>query len=165
LRKPRQEVNEFMELRDDRLPLPSEDGGDLVDEPRDGMTDDPLVATEEGVPYDPPTERVVSEPRGTEGPDVAGTDPTDAGELEREDAIQRDDSAPLRDDELAADVVEALRASDVVAGDRIRVSAEGARVTLSGEVESVDILDEVLGIAGDVTGVDEVVDEVSVTGA
>jgi hypothetical protein len=153
-----------MEQRDDRLPLPSEDGGDLVDEPREGMTDDPTVATEEGVPYQPPADRVLSEPRGTDGPDVAGTAPTDAGELEREDGIQRDDGVPPRDDELAADVVEALRDSDVPAGDRIRVRAAGSRVTLTGGVESVDVLDEILGIAGDVDGVDEVVDEVTITG-
>ena len=150
-----------MERRDDRLPLPSEDSGNLVNEPPEGMTDNPTVATEEGVPYDPPTDRVISEARGTDGPDVAGTAPTDAGELEREDAIQRGDGIAPRDDELAADVVEALRDSDVPAGDRIRVAATGSRVTLSGEVESVDILDEILGIAGDVPGVDEVVDEVT----
>ena len=154
-----------MEQRDDRLPLPSEDSGDLVEAPRDGMTDNPLVATEEGVPYAPPTDRVLSEPRGAEGADVAGTAPTDAGELEREDAIQRDDSLAPRDDELAADVVAALRDSDVPAGDRIRVRAEGSRVILSGEVESVDILDEILGIAGDVPGAEEVADEVTVTRA
>jgi osmotically-inducible protein OsmY len=108
---------------------------------------------------------VLSEARGTEGVDVAGTDPTDAGELERVDGIQGDDGLSARDDELAADVVEALRATDVLAGDRIRVGAEGSRVTLTGEVESVDILDEILGIAGDVAGVDEVVDEVTVTRA
>jgi hypothetical protein len=154
-----------MELRDDRLPLPSEDSGDLVEAPREGMTDDPILATEEGVPYDPPTDRVLSEPRDTAGPDVAGTDPTDAGELERADAIQRDDGLAPRDDELAADVVAALRDSDVPAGDRIRVRADGSRVTLSGEVESIDILDEILGIAGDVPGAEEVVDEVTVTRA
>lgn len=154
-----------MERRDDRMPLPSEDSGNLVNEPPEGMTDHPTVAIEEGVPYDPPTDRVISEARGTDGPDVAGTAPTDAGELEREDAIQRDDGIAPRDDELAADVVEALRDSDVPAGDRIRVAATGSRVTLTGEVESIDILDEILGIAGDVTGVDEVVDEVTVTRA
>lgn len=154
-----------MERRDDRLPLPSEDSGDLVNEPREGMTDDPTVATEEGVPYDPPTDRVLSDARGTGGPDWAGTDSTDAGELEREDGIQRGDGDAPRDDELAADVVEALRSTDMTAGDRIRVRAVGSRVTLSGEVDSVDILDEILGIVGDVAGVGEVVDEVTVTRA
>lgn len=155
-----------MEQRDDRLPLPSEDTGDLADEPRTGQTDDFLVAREEGVPYTPPTERVLSDARSDEaGADVAGTAPTDAGELEREDGVQPGDASRPRDGELAADVVSALRASDVVAGDRIRVAAAGSRVTLTGEVESVDVLDEILGIVGEVEGVDEVSDEVTVTRA
>ncbi|CAN5165394.1 hypothetical protein BH23CHL9_BH23CHL9_15720 [soil metagenome] len=33
-----------MEQRNERLPLPSEDTGDLTDEPRTGQTDDYLVA-------------------------------------------------------------------------------------------------------------------------
>jgi hypothetical protein len=151
-----------MDQPEDPLPLPSEDEGDLVDEPPTGETDDPLVATEEGVPYVPPTDRVISEPRGPEGIDVAGADPTDAGELEREDGIQPPDGLPPRDAELAADVIEALRDSDVPAGDRIRVSALGSTVVVRGEVESIDVLDEILGIVGDVPGVEDVVDEVEV---
>jgi osmotically-inducible protein OsmY len=150
--------------RPDRLPLPSEDGGDLVDEPIEGETDDYLVAEEEGVPYVPPTDRVLSESRGWEGVDVAGTGEDDEAELEREDDIQPDDGGLPRDDELQADVIEALRASDVPAGDRIRISVTGARVHVRGEVESVDVLDEILGIVGDVVGVEEVLDEVNVSG-
>lgn len=155
----------MMDDRPERQPLPSEDTGDLVEEPATGQTDDYLVAREEGVPYVPPTDRVVSEARESEsGVDVAGTDETDAGELEREDAVQPEDGALPRDDELQADVVSALRASDVPAGDRIRIAVTGSRVHVAGEVESVDVLDEILGIVGDVVGVDEVVDEVNVTG-
>jgi osmotically-inducible protein OsmY len=150
--------------RPDRLPLPSEDGGDLVDEPIEGETDDFLVAEEEGVPYVPPTDRVLSESRGWEGVDVAGTGEDDEDELEREDDIQPDDGGLPRDDELQADVIEALRASDVPAGDRIRIAVTGARVHVRGEVESVDVLDEILGIVGYVVGVEEVLDEVSVSG-
>ena len=151
--------------RSERLPLPSEDEGDLVEEPREGMTDDPLVASEEGVPYDPPSDRVLSEARvEVAGPDVAGTDESDAGELERDDSIQAEHRALPRDDELQADVVEALRASDVPAGDRIRVGAAGSTVIVSGEVESMEVLDEILGIVGDVRGVDEVVDQLTVPG-
>jgi hypothetical protein len=153
-----------MEQRDDRLPLPSEDGGDLVEEPRGGMTDDPLIATEEGVPYDPPTDRKIAQTGEPGGPGVAGTDLDAGGELEREDGVQLPDGLLPRDDELTADVLEALRASDVPAGDRIRVLAQGSRVLVRGEVESVDILDEILGIVGDVPGVDDVIDEVQVTG-
>ena len=68
------------------------------------------------------------------------------------------------DDELQADVVEALRASDVPSGDRIRVAAAGSTVIVSGEVESMEVLDEILGIVGDVRGVDEVVDQLTVPG-
>ena len=154
-----------MEMRDDeRLPLPSEDEGDLVDEPRRGMTDDYLVAQEEGVPYDPPTERVIAQTGEPGGPDVAGVDPDPGDELEREDTVQPPDGSRPADDELTADVIEALRASDVPAGDRLRVLAQGGRVIVRGEVESVDVLDEVLGIIGDVRGVDEVIDEVEVSG-
>ena len=153
-----------MEQRNDRLPLPSEDSGDLVNEPPTGMTEDDHVATEEGVPWTPPTERVLSESRNAEGVDVAGTDATDAGELERNDAVQPDDGLRPRDDELRADVIEALRASDVPAGDRLRIAVTGSQVHVTGEVESVDVLDEILGIIGDVPGVDDVVDNVEVTG-
>ncbi len=153
-----------MEQRDERLPLPSEDTGDLTEEPRSGVTDDYLVAREEGVPYTPPTERVLSDVRESEsGPDVAGTAPTDAGELEREDGIQPPTGEVPRDDELQADAIEALRVSDIVAGDRLQIAAEGSRLVVRGEVESIDVLDEVLGILGDVAGVTDVVDEVRVT--
>ena len=156
-----------MQRDEDRLPLPSEDEGNLVQEPREGMTDDYLVASEEGVPYDPPSDRVLSPPRqGDAGPEFAGTDPTQAGELEREDEVQPPQaSAEPTDDALRADVVERLRASDVVAGDRIRVAVTGSRVLLRGEVESVDVLEEILGIVGEVPGVEDVVDEVDITTA
>ena len=150
--------------RPDRLPLPSEDGGDLFDEPIEGETEDPLIAAEEGVPYVPPTDRVLSESRGWKGVDAAGTAEDDAEELEREDDVQPDEGGLPRDDELRADVIEALRASDVPAGERIRISVTGSRVHVRGEVESVDVLDEILGIVGDVVGVDEVLDEVDVSG-
>jgi len=153
-----------MDQAEDRLPLPSEDEGDLVDEPRTGMTDDPLVATEEGVPYDPPSDRVLDVRVSESGAEQAGVDHTDSGELEREDMVQPPDDEVPSDDELRADVVERLRSSDVPAGDRLRVAVSGSRVLLQGEVESIDVLDEIIGIVGEVPGVDDVVDEVEVRG-
>ena len=65
-----------MERRDDlpeRQPLPSEDEGDLVDEPATGESEDPLVASQEGVPRVPPSERVVRPATaGEEGPPKCG---------------------------------------------------------------------------------------------
>lgn len=158
----------MMDDRDEqgRLPLPSEAGGDLLQTPPSGDTDDPLVAQEEGVPYVPPSDRVMSHSRFTEsGPDVAGTAPTDAGELERQDDIQLDplDTLPT-DDELRADVIERLRASEVPAGDQLQVATVGSTVTLRGDVESIDVLEELLGIIGDVPGVEDVVDKVRIAG-
>ena len=140
-----------MDERDFRLPLPSEDEGDLVEDPPAGMTDDPVVATEEGVPWAPPLERIEGE----------GLDPAD--ELEADDTIQAVHPVP-RDDRLRGDVVEALRASDVVAGDHLIVAVSGSTVVLSGRVESIEVLEEILGIAGDVPGVDDVVDQIDVEG-
>ena len=88
---------------------------------------------------------------------------SDADELERDDDIQLDDGGLPRDGELQADVIAALRASDVPAGERLRVAVSGRRVRVQGEVETIEALDEILGIVGDVPGVDEVVDEVTVT--
>jgi len=144
-----------MDQRDERLPLPSEDTGDLVDEPPTGVTDDYLVAREEGVPYTPPLERVPHEGSASED---------DADTLERDDSIQGPDAEPPRDDELRARVIEALRASDVPAGDRLRVAVSGSMVVVQGEVESIDVLDEIVGIVGDVPGVSDVMDEVEVAG-
>jgi hypothetical protein len=140
-----------VEQRDPRLPLPSEDEGDLVTDPPDGITDDPVVATEEGLPWAPPLER------------VTGESVDDADELEADDSIQATHAMP-RDDRLRGDVVEALRASDVVAGDRLVVAVDGTTVRLTGQVESVEVLEEILGIVGDVPGVEDVVDEVAVEG-
>jgi hypothetical protein len=106
--------------RKDRLPLPSEDTGDLANEPARGDTDDYRVAREEGVPYTPPTERVVSETRLAEsGPDGASQD-------------------------IGAVALEALRQSELPAGDRVQVGAIGSTVYLRGELESVEIADEMV---------------------
>ncbi|HET7636675.1 MAG TPA: BON domain-containing protein, partial [Candidatus Limnocylindria bacterium] len=99
-------------------------------------------------------------------PDETEAAPED--ELESEAGEPAGDVELIRDlptdDELAADVIEALRDSDVPAGDRLAIAAVGGRVTVRGLVESIDVLDELLGIVGDVPGVEEVVDEVAIEG-
>jgi len=143
-----------MERRDDlpeRLPLPSEDEGDLLDEPGTGETDDPLVASQEGVPWVPPSDRVLrSGTSDEEGADLAGAPVSDKEELEADDG----DDEPLR-----VRALEALRSSDLTAGDRIQVDAAGSTIWVRGRVESLEVADEILGILGDLDGVDEVVDE------
>src|SRR5947199_236996 len=76
-----------MERRDDlpeRLPLPSEDEGDLIDEPATGESDDPLIASQEGVPWVPPSDRVLRSPTSSEeGGDLAGAPASDKEELDQ----------------------------------------------------------------------------------
>jgi len=143
-----------MERRDDppeRLPLPSEDEGDLLDEPATGETEDPLVASQEGVPWVPPTDRVLrSGTSDEEGADLAGAPVSDEEELEVDDGDE---------DPLLVRALEALRSSDVTAGDRIQVDAAGSTIWVRGQVESIEVADEILGILGDLEGVTEVVDE------
>jgi hypothetical protein len=138
----------------ERLPLPSEDEGDLLDEPATGETDDPLIASQEGVPWVPPSERVIRpESISDEGADLAGGGASDEEELELEDG---------EDEPLLVRALEALRSSDVTAGDRIQVDAAGSTIWVRGEVESLEVADEILGILGDLDGVTEVVDELEV---
>lgn len=147
-----------------RLPLPSEDTGDLVEEPVSGMTDDYLVAREEGIPYDPPTERVIGGQRADgSGPDVAAAGSTDEERLEADDTMQATGMTP-RDEALLADVLAALRTSDLPAGERIRVAVEGTTAIVRGSVESITIGDEILALVGDVPGVDDVRDELEISG-
>src|SRR5438552_13811477 len=146
-----------MERRDDppeHLPLPSEDEGDLVDEPATGESDDPLVASQEGVPWVPPNERVLRPATNfEEGADIAGAATSDEEELELEDG---------EDEPLLVRALEALRSSDVTAGDRIQVDAAGSTIWVRGQVESIEVADEILGILGDLDGVTEVVDELDI---
>ena len=138
----------------ERLPLPSEDEGDLIDEPATGESDDPMVASQEGVPWTPPSDRVMrSATSSEEGADLAGAPTSDEEELE----AGADEDEPLR-----VRALEALRASDVTAGDRVQVDAAGSTVWVRGQVESIEVADEILGILGDLEGVEEVVDELDV---
>jgi osmotically-inducible protein OsmY len=131
-----------------------------------GMTDDPLASTEEGVPWDPPTDRVLSEHRADQaGADQAGVGNSAAEELERDSSIQQPDPEAPTDDELLSDVLETLRASDLVSGERIQVAVVGRTVVLRGEVESVSVADEIAALAESVAGVEEVIDETRIAEA
>lgn len=157
-----------MDRRDDlpeRIPLPSEDEGDLADEPGEGETTDPMVATEEGVPYVPPTERVLSEAREEEsGSEAAGAPRTDDEELELQPPPDVEPERAPRDEALLAEALAALRRSDLTAGDRVQVDAADHTIWVRGEVESPEIAEEIVAVVGDLPGVSEVVDELEIAG-
>ena len=50
----------------------------------------------------------------------------------------------------------------MTAGHRIQVDAAGSTIWVRGQVESLEVADEILGILGDLEGVTEVVDELDV---
>jgi hypothetical protein len=151
--------------------LPERDHGDapvaealeplIATELREGETDDPGEAAEEGLAWIPPTDppfRV-----GDDGnPEVAagfGTSSTD----EPFDADHHA-SALAAHDEVEERVLEALRADAATTGlvDRLELDAEGGRVILAGTVDDLEDEDAVLEVAGEVPGVTEVVSRIEV---
>lgn len=124
----------------------------VATELRDGETDDPNEAAEEGLTWVPPTDPpVVSDERGD--PEVAagfGTTSTD----EPFDADHHG-AALSPYDEIETRVLEALRADAATAGlaDRLAVDAEGGRVTVAGSIDDLEDEDAVLAVVEAVPGV------------
>jgi hypothetical protein len=119
---------------------------------RDGETDDPNEAAEEGLTWVPPTDPpIVPGERGE--PEIAagfGTTATD----EPFDADHAGE--PLSPhDELEERVLEALRANAQTSTlvDGLSIDAEGGAVTIDGEIDDVDDEDAILAVAEEVDGV------------
>lgn len=109
-------------------------------------TNDPWLASQEGIPFTPPT----SHPSAIDDPDWVGGDDTDV---------------PPVDDILSERVYDALRADRATQGSLagIRIRSSRGVVVLRGSVEDIDDTDRIAGIASDVPGVVEVRDELTVT--
>ena len=108
---------------------------------RDGETDDPNIATEEGMTYLAPTDppvRTSDEPGGIE----------------------------IASDEVTARVQDALRADAATTefAGQIHVYTLAGRVILSGTVDTIDDTDEAAAVAEQVVGVTEVEDRMRVRG-
>jgi len=133
----------------------------VATELRDGETDDPNEAAEEGLAWIPPVDPPVRvNDRGD--PEVAagfGTTATD----EPFDADHHASPVPPHD-EIEERVLEALRADAATTGlvDRIELDAEGGRLIVAGTVDDLDDEDAVLAVAGEVPGVGEVVSRIEV---
>ncbi len=118
---------------------------------RDGETDDPNEAAEEGLlwvpPIDPP--RRVSD----EGPEVAAGFGTTAQD-EPFDADHHSAGLPARD-EIEERILEALRADATTAGlaDHVEFDAEGGVVRIVGVVEDLEDEDAILSVIEVVPGV------------
>ena len=111
---------------------------------REGETDDPDVATEEGLPYvapsDPPFRVDAEDPEGIE---VAGG-ADDSGELD-----------------LTARIRDALERDAATSGlaDRLVIGTRGSTAVVRGLVDDVDDSDTIVAVIESVDGIEEVIDE------
>ena len=131
-------------------------------EMRDGETDDPDVAAEEGLawvaPMDPP---VVSSPWEADLVVAAGTG---ISALDEEDgqvgAVDEDES------DIAARIREALRADSATSrlADTPVIAVVGSTAYIRGAVDDLDDGDAIVEVAQRVDGIDDVVDETEVAG-
>jgi hypothetical protein len=121
---------------------------------RDGETDDPNEAAEEGLAWVPPIDPPVRV--GDDGPEVAagfGTTATD------EPFDQDHHASPISAyDEIEARVVEALRADAATSrfADDIAIDVEGRRAVLEGIVDDLEDEDAAVAVVERVDGIREV---------
>jgi len=111
---------------------------------REGETDDPDVATEEGLAYVPPSDppfRVDAE--DPEGIEVAGA---------TDDSVELDLTTRIRD---------ALEADAATSGyaDRLVIGTRGSTAVVRGIVDDIDDGDNIAAVIERVAGVEEVIDE------
>jgi hypothetical protein len=146
---------------DDPLDGPEDLGaGEL----RPGETDDPTVATEEGLTYIPPTDPPVVPGEGDEDLAIAAG----FGTTSRDEPYDEDHAATLLadEDELSARVREAIRADAATTqyADEIDIESAGGVVLLRGVVDDIEDTDSLAEVASAVDGVSEVRDELTVAG-
>jgi hypothetical protein len=129
---------------------------------RDGETDDPLVAIEEGLTYVPPTDPPVVTADTPDGMEIAAgtgvegsSEPIDADHRVHED---------LDEGELNARVREAIRADAATTqyADRLQIAVVGSTAILRGTVDDLDDGDLLAAAIERVDEINEVRDETDV---
>jgi hypothetical protein len=130
---------------------------------REGETDDPLEATEEGLTYVPPVDPPVVP--GEDGEPEIASGFGDSALSEPYDQDHHSELLPT-DDEVSDRVREAIRAESATSeyADTVEIETAGGIVRLRGVV--ADLVDEenLVDAAERVTGVTEVIDELEVEG-
>jgi len=131
---------------------------------REGETDDPYVASDEGLTYVPPTDPPTIPSDDPQGIDIAaGT-----GSSSLDEPYDEEHAGELLsvESDLTARVREALEDDAATSGlaDRIRIATIGGTVVLRGTVDTLDDGDALVEVASRVGGVDEVRDETEVPG-
>jgi hypothetical protein len=131
---------------------------------REGETDDPYVASDEGLTYVPPTDPPIIVSDDRQGIEIgAGT-----GSSSLDEPYDEDHEGELLsvESDLTARVREALENDAATSGlaDRIRIATIGGAVVLRGTVDTLDDGDALVEVASRVSGVDEVRDETDFPG-
>lgn len=141
--------------RDERVidPLDAFDPDDL----REGETDDPDVATEEGIPWVPPIDPPVASTPWAGDPVIAAGAGTSALDEDY------DDSGELlsEEGEINERIREALRADSSTSrlADTLVIAVVGSTAVIRGVVDDLDDGDSIVDVVGRVKGIDEVRDE------
>ena len=155
----------------DRLETRSSDPADLVSVDglaaeglRDGETDDPEVAAQEGLTWVPPTDPpfvVSDDPNGIEV--AAGLGSSALDDPYDDDHRAEDLSA---ESELNARIREAIRADAATSGyaERIVIGTIGSTAILRGVIDDLNDADDLVAVVERVKGIDEVRDETEVAG-
>ena len=155
----------------DRLETRSSDPADLVSVDglaaeglRDGETDDPEVAAQEGLTWVPPTDPpfvVSDDPNGIAV--AAGLGSSALDDPYDDDHRAEDLSA---ESELNARIRGAIRADAATSGyaDRIVIGTIGSTAILRGVIDDLNDADDLVAVVERVKGIDEVRDETEVAG-
>ena len=135
------------------------DGLDL-DDLREGETDDPDAATEEGLTYVPPIDPpLYADPESEDGIVVAAGAAVSA-ESEPYDNSHRSADLAVEGD-LTDRIHAALRADAATSAlaDRLIIGTKGGKVVVRGVVDGIEDTDSIVEVIERVSGVTEVVDE------
>jgi hypothetical protein len=149
--------------------LPGQDDADNLElrteqELRDGETGEAGVAGEEGMTYVPPTDPPVVPSADPQGAEVAAGFGTTALDAPYDEDHRGQTTAD--EDAMSARVREALRADAATSryADSVAIGTRGGTVALRGTVDDNEDTDSLTEVAGRVTGVEEVIDELEVRG-
>lgn len=137
----------------------------VASELRVGETTDPLLASQEGLAWIPPSDPVVvPDATSPEGLRVAAGFGTTAFD-EPFDADHHGELLPA-EDEMTDRVREALRADAATSryADILTIETEGGVATIRGVVDDILDSDDIIAVASEVTGIAEVRDQLTVRG-
>ena len=147
------------------LGLASTIDGLAAEELREGETDDPDVATEEGLTYVPPSDPPFhTDPGDPDGIEVAAGPAVSA----LSEPYDEDHPGELLQDEgeLTARIREALRADAATSGyaDQLVIGTRGSTVVVRGVVDDIDDGDTIAAVVERVDGVETVIDQTELAG-